>query len=164
MLFLLIEIAGSRYALDARQVAEVLPLVNVTRIPEAPAAIVGVINYRGMPVPVVDMSQLTIGRFAERRLSTRLILVHFPDATGRTHLLGLVAERTTRTVHIDESDFVASGLTNDAAGYLGPVAPDPDGLVQWIDVPRILPAPVREMLFRESGTSWCPEPPTSNAS
>lgn len=161
MLFLLLEIAGSRYALDVRHVAEVLPLVDITRIPEAPAAIAGVFNYRGTPVPVVDMSQLTIGRPAARRLSTRIILVRHPVG-DHTPLLGLIAERATRTVRLDEASFVASGLTCEGAAYLGPVAPDPDGLVQWIDAARLLPAPVREMLFNESGTRSWTEPPTSS--
>ena len=37
MLFLLFELGTDRYALDALQIAEVLPLVAIKRIPRAPA-------------------------------------------------------------------------------------------------------------------------------
>src|SRR6187399_2400232 len=106
MLFLVFEVAGDRYVLDVTQVAEVLPFVTITQIPQAPAAVAGVLNYRGAPVPVIDLSQLTLGRPAERRLSTRIVLVHYPGAEGQTRLLGLIAERATQTVRREKTDFV----------------------------------------------------------
>ena len=66
MLFLLFELGQDRYALDVRQVAEVLPLVEFKRIPQAPPFVAGLLNYRGDPVPVIDLSQLTLSRPAER--------------------------------------------------------------------------------------------------
>jgi chemotaxis-related protein WspB len=150
MLFLLLELGQDRYALDARQVAEVLPLVDITRLPQAPPSVAGILNYRGAPVPVIDVSQLTLGRPAERRLSTRIVLVHYPDADGHTRLLGLIAERATNTVRREAADFVASGVSNDKAPYLGPVATDARGLMQWLDAGTLLPASVRDMLFRPS--------------
>ena len=107
----------------------------------------GLFNYRGAPVPVIDLSQLTLGRPAARRLSTRIVLVHYPDADGRTRLLGLIAERATQTVRREPTDFVSSGVTSDGAPYLGPVATDARGLLQWIDVRTLLPPAVRDVLF-----------------
>jgi chemotaxis-related protein WspB len=149
MLFLLFELGNDRYALDVRQIAEVLPLVGVKQIPKAPQAMIGLFNYRGAPVPVIDLSQLTLGRPAARRLSTRIVLVNYPDHTGHTHLLGLIAEKATLTVRHEAADFVASGVTNDGAPYLGPVATDARGLLQWIDVRTLLPPSFRDLLFKE---------------
>jgi chemotaxis-related protein WspB len=149
MLFLIFELGNDRYALDVRQIAEVLPLVSFKQVPRAPQAMNGLFNYRGAPVPVIDLSQLTLGRPAARRLSTRLVLVHYPDHTGQTHLLGLVAERATQTARHEASDFVASGVTNTGAPYLGPVVSDARGLLLWIDVRTLLPPSFRDMLFKE---------------
>ena len=107
-------------------------------------------NCRGVPVPVIDLSQLTMGRPAQSRLNTRIVLVHYPDGRGGTRLLGLIAEKVTETVRRDKADFVASGVTNDRAPYLGPVAADARGLMQWIDVESLLPASVRDVLFTTS--------------
>jgi chemotaxis-related protein WspB len=149
MLFLVFELGKDRYALDVRQIAEVLPLVAFKQVPRAPQAMNGLFNYRGAPVPVIDLSQLTLGRPSANRLSTRLVLVHYPDHTGQTHLLGLVAERATQTARHEASDFVASGVTNTGAPYLGPVVSDARGLLQWIDVRTLLPPSFRDMLFKE---------------
>jgi chemotaxis-related protein WspB len=147
MLFLLFQLGQDRYALDTSRVAEVLPLVAITQIPQAPPGVAGLFNYRGVPVPAIDLSQLTMGRPAQSRLNTRIVLVHYPDGIGGTHLLGLIAEKVTETVRRDKADFVASGVTNDRLPYLGPVATDARGLMQWIDVECLLPASVRDVLF-----------------
>src|SRR5476651_999552 len=111
MLFLIFELGKDRYALDVRQIAEVLPLLGVKQIPKAPQAMNGLINYRGTAVPLVDLSQMTLGKASARRLSTRIVLVHYPDQTGRTRLLGLIAERATQTARHAASEFVATGVT-----------------------------------------------------
>lgn len=149
MLFLVFELARDRYVLDVSQIAEVLPLVAIKQIPLAPPAVAGVLNYRGAPVPVIDLSQLTLGRPAVRRLSTRIVLIHYPDARGGTQLLGLIAEKATQTVRREETDFVASGLSSEGASYLGAVAPDAHGITQRLDAETLLPASVRDMLFRQ---------------
>jgi chemotaxis-related protein WspB len=149
MLFLVFEMGHQRYAMDVRQIAAVLPLVAVRQIPQAPPAMRGLVNYRGAPVPVVDVSQLTLGRPSTPRLSTRIVLVNYPGQGGRTHLLGLIAERATRTVRHEPSDFVPSGVTAGGAAYLGPVATDESGLLQWIDVQTLLPPSLHDVLFTE---------------
>jgi chemotaxis-related protein WspB len=160
MLFLLFEMGNQRYAMDVRQIAAVLPLIAVRPLPQAPEAMEGLVTYRGAPVPVIDVSRLTLGRPSARRLSTRLVLVNYPDQAGRIHLLGLIAERATRTVRHAPSDFVASGVTPDGAPFLGPVATDGAGLLQWIDVQTLLPAPLRDLLFKEPRDDRWGSPPS----
>jgi chemotaxis-related protein WspB len=150
MLFLKFQLGKDRYALDSSQIVEVLPLLDIKRIPRAPAGVAGAFDYRGKPVPVIDLSELALGRPSRLHMSTRIIVVRYPGANGTQHQLGLIAEKATETVRHDPSDFTDSGVVNDAASYLGPVATDPNGLVQWIDVTKLLPAVVRDVLFKQS--------------
>lgn len=150
MLFLLFHLGRERYALDAGQVAGVLPLLSIKGIPQAPPAVAGLCNYRGTPVPVIDLSELTLGRPTQSRLSTRIVLVHYADERGEPRLLGLLAEKATETLRRDPADFASSGVTIDAAPYLGRVTADPHGLIQRIEVRQLLPASVRDLLFNES--------------
>jgi chemotaxis-related protein WspB len=149
MLFVLLEIGSDRFALAASHIAEVLPLVHITRIAQAPHGVAGVFNYRGSPVPVVDLSVLIAGRPAAVRFSTRLVLVQLVDDAGRKRLLALIAERATATMQRDPGDFVPSGIDSGGAAYLGPVATDPGGVIQWIDPSRILPPAVHDALFTQ---------------
>jgi chemotaxis-related protein WspB len=147
VLFLLFQLGKDRYALDAGQVAEVLPLVSLKQIPQAPPAVAGVFDFRGEPVPVVDLSQVALGHPARSRLSTRIILVRYPDGNGERRLLGLIAERVTETVRRDPSDFVTTGVDLDDAPYLGPVASDARGLIQRVEVDQLLTPAVRDLFF-----------------
>jgi chemotaxis-related protein WspB len=147
MLYLLFELDGDRYAIDANNVAEVLPFIEITRVPQAPPEIVGVCDRRGTPVPVVDLSQLLVGRPAMHRLSTRILIVQYVDARGDSQRLGLVAEKATEIMRRDHDSFQASGIRNSGAPYLGDVVGDVQGLVQRIDVNTILSDSARDMLF-----------------
>ena len=150
MLFLLFQLGPDRFALDIREVAEVLPLVELTRIPRAPPALAGILNHRGVPVPVIDLSQLLLERAALRRLNTRIVIMHHTAHDGLTHLLGLIAEQMTETARLEPGAFTASGVTDPDSRHAGPVSIDSNGLIQRIDVNRILPASVRELLFQQT--------------
>jgi chemotaxis-related protein WspB len=149
MLFLLFQLGNDRYALEAGQVAEVLPLVSLKQIPQAPPAVAGVFDFRGEPVPVVDLSQMALGRPARSCLSTRIILAHYPDGNGNQRLLGLIAERVTETIRRDAADFAIIGVDLDTAPYLGPVARGEHRLIQRVEVDQLLTSAVRDLLFQQ---------------
>jgi chemotaxis-related protein WspB len=148
VLFLLFQLGDDRYALDARQVVEVLPLVEFKQIPQAPPAILGAFNYRGTATPLLDLSQLALGRPAQARLSTRIVVLDFSDGEGRSRLLGLLAERVSETLRRDASQFQDAGVDLPEARYLGPVTTDEQGLVQWVRVEQLLSPDVRLLLFQ----------------
>jgi chemotaxis-related protein WspB len=144
MLFLLFHLDKDRYLLNARQVIEVLPLIRILRVPQAPREVAGLFNYRGTFVPAVDLTQVMLGRPSRQRLHTRLIVVSYTDGGGAAQHLGLIAERVTETLERASDDFSASGLT---LPHLGLVATDAKGLAQIIEVGQLLPASVRNLLF-----------------
>jgi len=147
MLFLVFHLGQERYLLDVRQVAEVLPLIDIMQIPHAPPGVAGILNYRGTLVPAIDLSHVMLGRPARRRLHTRIVLVQYTDDSSATHLLGLIVEKVTETLQRQSTDFTASGVT---VPHLGPVATDRHGLAHRIEVNQLLPASVREVLFQQS--------------
>ena len=164
MLFLLFELDGERYALDAAQIVEVRALAPVKSIPGAPPWIAGAIDQRGEPVPVIDVAQLALGRAARRLRSTRLVVVRYrrhdaqPGARGDSdsdsdgngngeRMLGLIVEHATQTCRIDPARFADSGIATPHARWLGPVAGDASGFVQWVDVRRMLDDDARALLF-----------------
>ncbi|KVT73771.1 chemotaxis protein CheW [Burkholderia ubonensis] len=158
MLFLLFELDGERYALEATRIVEVLALAPLKSIPGAPPWIAGAIDRHGKPVPVIDVAQLALGRAARRLRSTRLVVVryHTPDAqpdappdagSAAGRMLGLIVEHATQTCRIDPARFADSGIATPHARWLGPVAGDASGFVQWVDVRRMIDDDARALLF-----------------
>ena len=144
MLFLLFQLGKDRYALDASRVVEVAPLLAMKRLPQAPKGVAGIFNYRGRPVPAVDLCEMATGAPASERLSTRIIIVTNSDSRGVSQLLGLVAEHATEVLRKDPSEFVDPGTPH--SSYLGPVLMDPKGPIQWVHEQTLLSEPVRSRL------------------
>jgi len=148
MLFLLFQLGADRYALPVRHVREVLPLVELKKIPQAPPGVAGVFSFHGEAVPVLDLSEFILGQPARPSLSTRILLVHY-----RQHLLGLIAENTTETIRRDAADFIDAGVTVGSAPYLGPVATDACGVIQRVELDLLLPENISALLFRKEGAA-----------
>jgi chemotaxis-related protein WspB len=149
MLFLLFDLDGERYALDAAQIVEVLALQPARPVPGAPAWVAGVAERHGEPLPVIDVPRLALGREARRLLSTRLVIVEYraSEASGAPHRLGLIIEGATQTRRIAREQFADTGVATPHARWLGPVANDGQGFVQWVQVRHMLTDDVKTLLF-----------------
>ena len=149
MLFLLFQVGQERYALEASRVVEVVPLLELKPLAQAPKGVAGIFNYRGRPVPVVDLSALILGRPASELLSTRIIIVNCPDDPGGSHLLGLIAERATGMLRKDAREFMDPGWKEGSSPHPGPMLMDPSGPIQWVHEQRWLPQGVSKLLFSQ---------------
>jgi chemotaxis-related protein WspB len=59
-------------------------------------------------------------------------------------------ESATRTLTLDAAAFTPAGVESSDARYLGPLARDAQGLVQWVRIEHLLPEHVQAQLFMES--------------
>lgn len=150
MVYLLFQIGTDRYALEAAGIVAVEPVVRLKQIPQAAAGVAGVFNYHGQAVPVVDLSAMALGQPASANLSTRLVLVHYRCADGQQRLLALLAEKATETARYEAGDFQDPGVAADGAPYLGPVVHDARGIVQRVEITRLLTPEVRNALWQQA--------------
>lgn len=153
MLILQFRMGEDTYALDSRQVVRLLPAARLKRLPGAPRGVAGLLNFEGAPIPVLDLSQLTLGHPAAEHLSTRIILVQLPAPDRQCRLLGLLAESATNIVHCESTDFAAAGITVQGARHLGPVASLGGILVQRLELERLLTAEAQAALTQECAPS-----------
>ena len=147
MLFLLFHIGNERYALEARCVVEVIPLLDLKQVPQGPPGLAGLINYRGKPVPTIDLSHFALGKPAGEKLSTRIILVNCRDESGEGRLLGLIAEQTTEILRKNREDFSSAGLGSAVRPFHGPVLMSPEGPIQLIEEESFLCHSMRKLAF-----------------
>ena len=150
MLFLTFRLGEDQYAIDSAQVIEVLPLINLKRIPQTPTGLAGLFNYHGKSVPLVDLAELTLGKPSRKWMSTRIIVVKYGDSSSGVHMLGLLAEQATQTVHRKQEDFKDSGARTTSAPYLGAMAIDASGILQRLEINHLLPQSLRSQLFQQT--------------
>ena len=93
-------LAERLYALPVTDVVQVVEMVTLTPLPQAPPAIQGIINVRGRVVPVMD-ARLRFGLDPQAyHLRTPIILVDFKE-----NLLGLIVDQVIEVLEIDRADL-----------------------------------------------------------
>lgn len=147
MLMLQFQLGNSRYAIPAAEVVEVAPHVELETIAMAPDCVLGLFNYRGLHVPVIDLHRLINYSSCSNSFTSRIILVNYPLSNGTQRILGLLAECVTETVDIDAEDFTSTGLNMEQAPFLGHAARCETGLVQRISVNELLTESIQSQLF-----------------
>ncbi len=148
MLLLTFHIGNDQYAVAARQIIEILPLTRIQPLPKSPDYVSGLLDYRGRPVPVIDLCQLTLSRPFNKVLSSRIILVNYSDQNGDEHALGLIAEKVTETITIPAEQFSDCGVSLTDTPYLGKVTRKDGRMLKYIEINQLLPEAVRALLFQ----------------
>jgi len=146
MLYLLMDAGTDIYAVASASVVEVVPCAALKSAPGAPPAVVGILNYRGDPVPVVDCGILLAGNASRVCFSTRIILQRL-GIGGRERVLGLLGENVTRVQAFEEGDFVEPGARD--FPFAGRVAALGDRWVQRLHMESVLTEDVWESLTTE---------------
>ncbi len=92
------------FALDISKVREVLEFTTVTKVPQTPDFMQGVINLRGNVVPVIDM-RLKFGMSeTEKTVNTCVIIVEI-NLDGESTVLGAMADSVQEVFEL-ESDQI----------------------------------------------------------
>lgn len=129
-LLLVLTVAGQRHVIRATQVVEVLPALMLQPVALPPPGVVGLFDYRGTLVPVVDLGVVLAGRPCEPRLGSRMAVLNLGEAP-RDRLVALLAEGCS--LRHGDSTPAQQGLHRAGADFLGPVLSDEAGLLQMLD-------------------------------
>ncbi len=90
--YLTLGIEHEVFAVPVESVLEILDMRRVSRIPEAPPYMLGLLDLRGRSVPVLDL-RVKLGLPPQSVTDTTRILVVEVNMNGRALVLGLVADR-----------------------------------------------------------------------
>lgn len=131
--FVVFRLEGQRYALHLSQVERVVSMVAVSPLPETPAVVAGVINYRGSVVPVFDLRPRFGFPPREFGLSDHLLL-------GRTsrRMLALPVDEVLGVNEVPVEDTLAPSTLLPGVGYVTGIVALADGLLFIHDLEALL--------------------------
>ena len=92
------------YALDIEQVREVLDFTKVTKIPQMPEFMRGVINLRGGVIPVVDLRFKFNMSATEKTLDTCIIIIEI-TIDQEVKILGVLADSVQEVMNLDSDQI-----------------------------------------------------------
>ena len=147
MLLLTFQAGSQQYAINAKSVQEVIPLVKTRELAGAPDFVSGVFSYRGTLVPVIDVTLMLSGKRSAEHLSTRIIIVKYPEAGESGNVLGLLAEHVTSTAGRKAETFADPGVATPGAPWLGKISVEEKEMLQIVKIEDILTDEMKATLF-----------------
>jgi purine-binding chemotaxis protein CheW len=97
-------LGGEVFAIDISQIREVLELTQITKVPQTPEMMKGVINLRGSVVPVIDMRlKFDMGEI-ENTVDTCIIIIEIMLGEEKT-MIGALVDSVKEVMDLD-SDHI----------------------------------------------------------
>lgn len=126
------------FALDVAKVREILEESNITKVPQTPDFMRGVINLRGSVVPVIDL-RLKFGMSRTEKTVNTCIIVVEVQLDDEVIILGALADSVQEVIEmepdqIEAAPHIGSRLNTDFIKGMGKV----DGrFVMILDIDRV---------------------------
>ena len=139
--YLTFKLADEIFTFDVAKVREILEMVSITKVPQTPDYMRGVINLRGSVVPVIDL-RLNFGmERTEQTVNTCIIVVEV-NLDGEFIVLGVLADSVQEVVemepqHIEPPPKIGTKLNTDFIKGMGKVD---DDFVMILDIDKVFSA------------------------
>lgn len=99
--FVVFKLAEGEYGLEVTDVQEIVRFQKITKVPEAPVFIKGIINLRGQVIPVIDLKKRFFQADSEANDDMTRILVVKVDERK----IGILADEVSEVLRIAEEDI-----------------------------------------------------------
>lgn len=137
--YLTFSLAGEEYGIGILKVREIIGLMTVTAVPQAPRYVKGVINLRGKVIPVIDL-RLKFGMDAAEYTERTCIIVMEIKCGDRKIAMGIVVDSVSEVLSIkggDIEDSPSFGASLDTSCILG-MAKSEQGVKILLDIDRVM--------------------------
>ncbi len=129
-------VGKEEYAVDIMLVNSIIETTDVTRLPNTPDFVEGVINLRGEVIPIINLrKKFGLGENTENRKDERIIVVNIKNKN-----VGMVVDSVKEVLNlsdeqVEEPPTVVGGLRRT---FLEGIAKQEDRLIILIDAEKIL--------------------------
>lgn len=133
--FLTFQLGDELYGVDILRVQEIKGYTTVTKIPNTPPHIKGVLNLRGTIVPIIELRTKFGMPTIDYTMFTVIVVVVVKDK-----IMGLVVDAVSDVLNIDKKDIQPPpqfGAKVDV-GFLNGIGKSADKLVALLDMDRLL--------------------------
>jgi purine-binding chemotaxis protein CheW len=132
-------LGAETYGVDILRVQEIRGWSPVTRIPQAPLHVLGVLNLRGSIVPIIDLRMRFRLERAEYTALTVIIVLSVESSSGRRDI-GMVVDGVSDVIDVDNGKVkpppdLGTQCTTD---FIRGLAPLQESMVMLLDVDRLI--------------------------
>ncbi len=129
------KIGSEEFGVEILKVQEINRMVEITKVPQAPEYVEGVINLRGKVIPIIDLRKRFNLEIKEYDKNTRIVVV---DITG--NIMGMVVDSVSEVLRLPQSTIepppeIVTGINSD---YIKGVAKLEDRLLIFLDLSKVI--------------------------
>ena len=121
------------YALYLSAVERVIPTVEITQLPKAPDIVMGVVNFHGAIIPVINIRKRFNLPIREIGLGDHLIIARIPN-----RLVALVVDSVTSVHELEHGQLVDTKEVFSYTDYLSGIAKVENSIVLIHDLEKFL--------------------------
>ena len=123
------------FGIDILRVQEIIRIMSITKVPNSPEFIEGVINLRGRVIPVINLRKRLLLPTIEKDNKTRVIVV---ELSGKT--VGFIVDEVNEVLRIPKSiteppPEMTAGIDSD---YITSVGKLEDKLLILLDIEKLV--------------------------
>jgi len=102
--YLTVHLGCEAYAINVKQIREIIRFQKITPVPQLPVFLKGVINLRGRIIPITDL-RTRFGLAEEISSRTCIVVVQTQPANGTSTQTGLIVDRVDEVSQIGAADI-----------------------------------------------------------
>lgn len=139
--YLTFTLGGETFALETERVREVIELVPITRIPQTPPHVRGVINLRGHAVPVVDLRVQFALADVRDTVNTCIIIVE-TAIEDETMAIGAIVDSVREVFEMDSESISPPPRmgTSIKTEFLKGMGKQEENFIMILDIDRVFSA------------------------
>ena len=128
-------IANEEFGIDIIKVQEIIRMVDITRVPNTPNYVIGVINLRGKVIPIIDMRRRLNLVETPYTKDTRIVVI---EEDGK--VVGFIVDSVSEVLRISKSITeppppMVAGISSDFINYIAKLE---GRLLILIDLEKVL--------------------------
>lgn len=136
--YLTFQLADEVFAVDVAKVREILEWTTITKVPQTPAYMCGVINLRGSVVPVIDLKQKFGMAATAKTVNTCIIVVEVAQQDD-TIVLGALADSVQEVFELEPAQIEPAPKigTNLNTDFIQGMGKQNDTFIMILDIDRV---------------------------
>lgn len=128
-------IGSEEFGVDILKVQEINRMVEITKVPQAPNYVEGVINLRGKVIPIIDLRKRFNLELKEQDKNTRIVVV---DIVG--NIMGMIVDSVSEVLRLPANTVepppdLVTGINSE---YINGVAKLEDRLLIFLDLSKVV--------------------------
>jgi len=127
--YLTFKIGKESYIINVENVVNIIEMVDITKIPNTPKHVIGMIDFRGNPLLIVDAHKVLNIKFKEFTQKTCIVILKINN-----DMFGIIVDDVKSVIDVDSKNII----NNKSSKYIIGMVNIDDELTMILDINNII--------------------------